>query len=112
MSKLVSLRGGRRHGSSSPVWISPARELMAKDLAVAAYLQRLKTVASPPVPPFGRQESINALAERFVSGLQIGCPSAVHTILATASKLKVLWPLMTHHAHPGSRSNVGAFSYM
>lgn len=62
---------------------------MAKDLAVMTHLLRLKTLPSLEAPAVrGVAPSINALAERFVAGLQAASPSSVHTILATACKLQ------------------------
>lgn len=62
---------------------------MAKDLAMITHLFRLKTVAAPEVLGNKHNASINALAEKFVAGLQSASPSSVHTILATACKLQV-----------------------
>jgi len=75
------------------MWISPVRELVAKDLAMVAHYHRLRTVATPPVPPARNQASINGLAERFIAGLQLGMPSTVHAVLGTACKLQVLFSL-------------------
>ena len=71
------------------MWISPVRDLAAKDLALVAHFHRLGTVASPPVLPARSQGSINGLAERFIAGLQLGMPSTVHAVLGTACKLQV-----------------------
>jgi len=70
------------------MWISPVRELVAKDLAMITHFHHLKTVAKPPIILARNQASINGLAERFIAGLQVGMPSTVHAVLGTACKLQ------------------------
>lgn len=72
------------------MWISPVRDMTAKDLAMMTHFKRLKTVPPIEVPQYGRQVSINGLAERFISALSEGMPSTVHAVLGTACKLEVL----------------------
>ena len=64
------------------------REIVSKDLAMLCHLFRLQTVPQHDVPALGRQQSINALSERFIAGLQANLPSTVNTVLATACKLQ------------------------
>lgn len=79
------------------MWISPVRELVAKDLAMITHFHHLKTVAKPPLPLARNQASINGLAERFIAGLQVGMPSTVHAVLGTACKLQSFpWNCQIH----------------
>ena len=71
------------------MWISPVRELTAKDLAMICHFGRLRTAQLPVLRKPMRQPSINALAEAFVAGLQATLPSTVNTVLGTACKLQV-----------------------
>ena len=70
------------------------REIVSKDLAMLCHLFRLQTVPQHEVPAFGRQQSINALSECFIAGLQANLPSTVNTVLATACKLQACLPFL------------------
>ena len=71
------------------MWISPCRELLAKDLALIVHTQQLSTVPQTEIPAFGSQASINGLSEKFIAGLQVSMPSTVFAVLNTACKLQV-----------------------
>eukprot|EP00898_Chlorokybus_atmophyticus_P008764 jgi/Chlat1/888/Chrsp107S01331 len=91
----------QHHPSPMPVIVTPLRDIMIKELAMLCHLQKLRTVFVPKSKKLAaamRKGSINMLADYFVATLQANLNSSVHTILATASKLKPFSfnePLMT-----------------
>ena len=82
-----------RHGPGQPVWVSPVREIVVKDLAMLCHLFRLQTVPQHEVPALGRQQSINALSERFIAGLQ--AKPALHREHSLSHSLQIAGKPMT-----------------
>ena len=76
------------------MWVSPVRDLTAKDLAMVAHFYGLQTVPAVMIPAYNSQVSINALAEQFIAGLTGGMPSTVYAVLSTACKLVVRHSLL------------------
>lgn len=71
------------------MWVSPVRDLTAKDLAMVTHFCRLKTVPKVEIPLCGSQMSINTLAEHFIASTAESMPSTVHAVVGTACKLLV-----------------------
>lgn len=94
-----------RRSPAAPLFFFPLRELGSRELALAAHFERLlltpsaHELAAAAAAGGGsgggglrrarqEQRSINALAERFVAGLQAHNPGTVANILGTAAKLR------------------------
>lgn len=71
------------------VVVKPVKDISGRDLAMVCHFQRLQLAPPAEVAHVGGLSSINALCRDFVEGMQAGLPSAVSTIVRTASKLKV-----------------------
>lgn len=83
------------------MWISPVRDLAAKDLAMVTHFCQLRTVPKVEIPQYGSQASINTLAEHFIASLSVNMPSTIYAVLGTACKLVVcfgtlLWGKTSH----------------
>lgn len=74
--------------ASEAIIVKPVRDISSRDLALVCHFQRLELVSPPTVPQTGSGQSINSLCRDFVEGMQSGLPSAISTIVRTASKLK------------------------
>eukprot|EP00887_Chlorella_sp_A99_P006570 scaffold3.g6570.t1 len=86
-------------GLGAPLFFYPLRDIGSREVALVCHFLRLPVAPPPPPPapaagagaarrPQQQRRSINALAERFVAGLQAHHPGTVPNILGTLAKLQ------------------------